>query len=48
MLTVADVIGVCRAASDVQELTARSTGKLLKKREVTLVDSTGGAVSTIH
>ncbi|XP_063624011.1 replication protein A 70 kDa DNA-binding subunit [Cydia splendana] len=39
-----DVIGVCRAASDVQELTARSTGKLLKKREVTLVDSTGGAV----
>ncbi|XP_063536255.1 replication protein A 70 kDa DNA-binding subunit [Cydia strobilella] len=40
-----DVIGVCRAASDVQELTARSTGKLLKKREVTLVDSTGGAVA---
>ncbi|KAI8436718.1 hypothetical protein MSG28_010201 [Choristoneura fumiferana] len=40
-----DVIGVCRAAADVQELTARSTGKLLKKREVTVVDSTGGAVS---
>lgn len=40
-----DVIGVCKSASDVQELTAKSTGKLLKKREVTLVDQSGGAVS---
>ena len=31
-------------ASDVQELTAKSTGKLLKKREITLVDSSGAAV----
>ncbi|CAB3221836.1 unnamed protein product [Arctia plantaginis] len=39
-----DVVGVCKSASDVQELTAKSTGKLLKKREVTLVDNSGGAV----
>ncbi|XP_041979266.1 replication protein A 70 kDa DNA-binding subunit [Aricia agestis] len=43
--TLLDVIGVCKMAADVQELTARSTGKLLKKREVTLVDSSGGAIS---
>lgn len=42
--TLLDVIGVCKSAADVQELTARSTGKLLKKREVTLVDSSGGAI----
>ncbi|KOB71368.1 Replication protein A1 [Operophtera brumata] len=42
-----DVIGVCKGAADVQELTARSTGKLLKKREVTLVDSSGGAGSRL-
>lgn len=40
-----DIIGVCKSANDLQELTAKSTGKLLKKREVTLVDSSGGAVS---
>ncbi|XP_053609978.1 replication protein A 70 kDa DNA-binding subunit [Plodia interpunctella] len=39
-----DVIGVCKFAAEVQELTAKSTGKLLKKREVTLVDNSGGAV----
>ncbi|XP_047503959.1 replication protein A 70 kDa DNA-binding subunit [Pieris napi] len=43
--TLLDTIGVCKMASDVQELTARSTGKLLKKREVTLVDPSGGAIS---
>lgn len=43
-----DVVGVCKSAADVQELTARSTGKLLKKRELTLVDNSGGAVSNIH
>ncbi|KAG6456969.1 replication protein A 70 kDa DNA-binding subunit [Manduca sexta] len=42
--TILDVIGVCKFASDMQELTAKSTGRLLKKREVTIVDSSGGAV----
>ncbi|KAL0838920.1 hypothetical protein ABMA28_016932 [Loxostege sticticalis] len=43
--TIIDVIGVCKSAGDLQELTAKSTGKLLKKREVMLVDSSGGAVT---
>ncbi|CAK1556348.1 unnamed protein product [Leptosia nina] len=43
--TILDTIGVCKMASDLQELTARSTGKQLKKREVTLVDSSGGAIA---
>lgn len=43
--SILDVIGVCKMASDVQELTARNTGKQLKKRELTLVDSSGGAIS---
>ncbi|XP_038209890.1 replication protein A 70 kDa DNA-binding subunit [Zerene cesonia] len=42
--TLLDLIGVCKSAADMQELTARNTGKQLKKREVTLVDSSGGAV----
>ncbi|KAJ8722019.1 hypothetical protein PYW08_004421 [Mythimna loreyi] len=42
--TLLDIVGVCKSAADVQELTARSTGKLLKKRELTLVDNSGGAV----
>ncbi|KAJ2949088.1 hypothetical protein O0L34_g6027 [Tuta absoluta] len=42
--TILDVIGVCKMASDLQELTARNTGKQLKKREVTLVDNSGGAI----
>ncbi|KPI94468.1 Replication protein A 70 kDa DNA-binding subunit [Papilio xuthus] len=42
-IMILDMIGVCKSAADVQELTAKSTGKLLKKREVTLVDSSGGA-----
>ncbi|XP_049873501.1 replication protein A 70 kDa DNA-binding subunit [Pectinophora gossypiella] len=41
---ILDVIGVCKSAADVQELTARTTGKLLKKREATLVDQSGGAI----
>ncbi|XP_013143928.1 PREDICTED: replication protein A 70 kDa DNA-binding subunit [Papilio polytes] len=40
-----DMIGVCKSAAEVMELTAKSTGKLLKKREVTLVDSSGGAIT---
>ncbi|XP_034832124.1 replication protein A 70 kDa DNA-binding subunit [Maniola hyperantus] len=43
--TILDVIGVCKSASDVQELTAKTTGKLLKKREATLVDQSGGAIA---
>ncbi|XP_026327130.1 replication protein A 70 kDa DNA-binding subunit isoform X1 [Hyposmocoma kahamanoa] len=42
--TLLDVIGVCNSSANIQELTARSTGRLLKKREVTLVDSSGGAI----
>lgn len=38
---VPDVIGVCSSANDIQELTAKSTGRLLKKRDVTIVDTTG-------
>ncbi|CAH0398399.1 unnamed protein product [Chilo suppressalis] len=41
---IIDIIGVCKSAADLQELTAKTTGKLLKKREVTLVDSSGGGV----
>ncbi|XP_023938523.1 replication protein A 70 kDa DNA-binding subunit [Bicyclus anynana] len=43
--SILDVIGVCKFASDVQELTAKTTGKLLKKREATLVDQSGGAIT---
>lgn len=42
-----DTIGVCKGASELQELTARNTGRLLKKREVTLVDQSGAAVCII-
>lgn len=42
--TLLDIVGVCKSAADLQELTAKSSGKLLKKREVTLVDNSGGAV----
>ncbi|CAK1580169.1 unnamed protein product [Parnassius mnemosyne] len=42
--TLLDIIGVCKSVADIQELTQRSTGRLLKKREITLVDSSGGAV----
>ncbi|CAD0201397.1 unnamed protein product [Chrysodeixis includens] len=43
--TLLDIVGVCKYAADLQELTAKSTGKLLKKRELTLVDNSGGAVA---
>lgn len=42
-----DIVGVCKSAADVQELTAKSTGKLLKKREVTVVDSGSAIVLTL-
>ncbi|XP_068633685.1 replication protein A 70 kDa DNA-binding subunit [Battus philenor] len=43
--TLLDLIGVCKNSTDCLELTARTSGKLLKKREVTLVDSSGGAIT---
>lgn len=39
------MIGVCKDASDITELVARTTGKQLKKRDITLVDQSGSAVS---
>lgn len=42
---IIDVIGVCKMTNDVQELTAKSSGRLLKKRDIILVDSSGGAVA---
>ncbi|EEB17279.1 Replication protein A 70 kDa DNA-binding subunit, putative [Pediculus humanus corporis] len=43
--SIVDVIGVAKHATDVQNITARSTGRELKKREVVLVDSSGASVS---
>ncbi|KAK6639757.1 hypothetical protein RUM43_008032 [Polyplax serrata] len=43
--SVVDVIGVAKQASDVQIITARSTGRELKKREVVLVDPSGISVT---
>lgn len=40
-----DVIGVCKEAGEVMQFTARSSGRELKKREVTLVDQSNAAVS---
>ncbi|XP_060534941.1 replication protein A 70 kDa DNA-binding subunit [Cylas formicarius] len=40
-----DVIGVAKSASDLQTFQAKSTGRELRKREVTLVDETNSSVS---
>ncbi|KAI4471650.1 replication factor a 1 rfa1 [Holotrichia oblita] len=40
-----DVIGVCKAVSDLQTVQARSTGREVKKKELTLVDHTDNAIS---
>ncbi|GAB0090580.1 Replication protein A 70 kDa DNA-binding subunit [Sergentomyia squamirostris] len=40
-----DVIGVCYTAGDVVQFTARTSGRELKKREVTLVDNSRATVS---
>ncbi|XP_026492335.2 replication protein A 70 kDa DNA-binding subunit-like [Vanessa tameamea] len=40
-----DVIGICKMASDLQERTAKNTGKILKKREITLVDQSYAAIT---
>lgn len=39
-----DVVGICKEASDVMQFTAKSSGRELKKREVTMVDSSNAAV----
>lgn len=44
---VSDIIGVCKAASDVQNLVARTTNRELKKRELTIVDHSHTAVSML-
>ncbi|KAI4471655.1 replication factor a 1 rfa1 [Holotrichia oblita] len=43
--SIVDVIGVCKAVSDLQTFQARSTGRELKKKELTLVDHTDNAIS---
>lgn len=35
---IVDVIGVCKSANDIQNLTARTSNRELKKRDITLVD----------
>lgn len=40
-----DVIGVCKSTSDLQMFQARSTGREMKKRELTIVDQSDNAVS---
>lgn len=39
-----DIIGVCKEALDVVSLTAKSSGKELRKRDVQLVDDTNREV----
>uniref|UniRef100_A0A182QCD7 Replication protein A subunit n=1 Tax=Anopheles farauti TaxID=69004 RepID=A0A182QCD7_9DIPT len=39
-----DVIGVCKQAGEVNQFTAKTSGRELKKREVTLVDSSNASV----
>lgn len=41
---ISDVIGICKSTSDVVELTARASGRQIKKREITLVDQSASAV----
>ncbi|XP_031632411.1 replication protein A 70 kDa DNA-binding subunit, partial [Contarinia nasturtii] len=43
--TIVDVIGVCRDVGELQAFTAKSTGKELKKRDITLVDNTDASVN---
>ncbi|XP_055630999.1 replication protein A 70 kDa DNA-binding subunit [Toxorhynchites rutilus septentrionalis] len=39
-----DVIGVCKEAGEIMQFTAKSSGRELKKREITMVDSSNAAV----
>lgn len=43
--TVLDIIGVCKSATELQTFTSKSSGKELKKVEVTLVDASNFTVS---
>lgn len=43
--TLIDVIGVCKNASDLQMFQAKSTGRDLKKREITLVDQSSNSIA---
>ncbi|XP_018021755.1 replication protein A 70 kDa DNA-binding subunit isoform X2 [Hyalella azteca] len=43
--TIVDLIGLCRDASEVATIVQRSTGKELRKREISIVDHTNRAVS---
>lgn len=40
-----DVIGVCKESGDIQTFNARTTGRELKKRELTVVDQTNASVT---
>ncbi|XP_055532718.1 replication protein A 70 kDa DNA-binding subunit [Wyeomyia smithii] len=42
--TVLDVIGVCKEVGEVSQFTAKTSGRELKKREVTIVDSSNATV----
>ncbi|XP_055587325.1 replication protein A 70 kDa DNA-binding subunit-like [Uranotaenia lowii] len=42
---IIDMIGVCKEASEVVQFTAKTSGRDLKKREVTVVDTSNAAVS---
>ncbi|XP_051153534.1 replication protein A 70 kDa DNA-binding subunit-like [Leptopilina boulardi] len=42
---IIDVLGIVKFSGELQELTARATGRLLKKRDLTLVDESNAAVS---
>ncbi len=44
VLMYSDVGGVCREVGDVIQFTAKTSGRELKKRDVTLVDRSGSAV----
>lgn len=43
--TLIDIIGICKSTSDLQTFQARSTGRELKKREVTLVDQSNSGIA---
>lgn len=42
---IPDIIGVCKEVGDLNTFTARTTGRELKKRDITLVDQSNAAVT---
>lgn len=44
--TMIDTIGVCKTTGDVFTFQSKSSGRELKKREITLVDRTNSSVSS--